>query len=557
MNEVKIGNITLDLSNYSGKDLYSDGIIEDYILNCVKNGNIEETLKNSSEWPILYHLSDIRENLLDGLSISKDDSVLEVGSGCGAITGVLAKKAKNVTCVELSKKRSEINAYRNEKYENINIKVGNFQEIEKHLGTYDVITLIGVWEYAALYINGIKPYAELIILLKKHLNKNGKIIIAIENKTGIKYWNGAVEDHTHKQYSGLNDYTQNEKVRTFSKIEIENILKNLDIYDYKFYYPFPDYKLPDVIYSDERLPKVGELRTFKKNYSGTQIYNYNDSIINDQICSDGMVPYFSNSFLIIIGNTDDKILFEKYNRERKAEYRCGIRIITEDGAKYVIKYPLSEESKQHIRQIYENTNYFVNKSGKIQYISGNLEGDTFVSDYVEGVSLDSILFQYRHEPKQMVEEIKKLIDECYLSEDEDNLDFIISEQFKKVFGTHFPENKKSLERTNIDGIFQNMILSDGKVMLFDCEWVFDFPIPYEYVIWRTIFITYKKFQAYLMSKISLREFVNQCGISERDNEIYEKMEQSFMEYIYGQNGSEVYTSNYVKPAIMQSTRIWE
>ena len=56
----------LNLSFYKGKDLYSDGDIEDELLNIVQNNDdYMEILKNDNRWPILYHLSPIRENLLE------------------------------------------------------------------------------------------------------------------------------------------------------------------------------------------------------------------------------------------------------------------------------------------------------------------------------------------------------------------------------------------------------------------------------------------------------------------------------------------------------------
>ena len=65
--------------------------------------------------------------------MTSGDKVLEVGSGCGAITGALARKAGSVTCVDLSKKRSMINAYRHSDYDNITIHVGNFPDISSTL----------------------------------------------------------------------------------------------------------------------------------------------------------------------------------------------------------------------------------------------------------------------------------------------------------------------------------------------------------------------------------------------------------------------------------------
>ena len=55
----------LNLTYYKGNDQYSDGEIEDVILNELKNNDdIYSILSNHDEWPILYHLSPVRENVL-------------------------------------------------------------------------------------------------------------------------------------------------------------------------------------------------------------------------------------------------------------------------------------------------------------------------------------------------------------------------------------------------------------------------------------------------------------------------------------------------------------
>lgn len=93
----KIGGVILEDEFYSGEDFYSDGRIEDRLLQICKNGKQDEVLRTSSEWPVLYHLSDIRENLLDWYPFTKQDDILEIGSGCGALTGLLSRKAGSVT----------------------------------------------------------------------------------------------------------------------------------------------------------------------------------------------------------------------------------------------------------------------------------------------------------------------------------------------------------------------------------------------------------------------------------------------------------------------------
>ena len=71
----KIGNVILNLDYYSGKDLYSDGKVEDELLEIVKNYSESEfsrIISDRANWPILYHLSPIRTNLIEWIDFRKE-----------------------------------------------------------------------------------------------------------------------------------------------------------------------------------------------------------------------------------------------------------------------------------------------------------------------------------------------------------------------------------------------------------------------------------------------------------------------------------------------------
>ena len=289
----------LNLKYYCGNDLYSDGDIEDELLEIVStHETYDEILKQDNRWPILYHLSTVRQNILDWYEFDKKDSVLEIGAGCGAITGILCEHAGEVTCIELSKKRSMINATRNDKYDNLEILVGNFEDIQV-AKTYDYVTLIGVLEYSPSYINGDKPFHSMLERIKNYLKPNGKVIIAIENKFGLKYFAGATEDHTGVLFDGINNYPNTGHVKTFTKPELKQMLNECGFAKQQYYYPMPDYKMPTVIYSDEFLPEQGDIRNVTNVYDRERYRFFNEETVYDQFCRDHMIDYFANSFLII------------------------------------------------------------------------------------------------------------------------------------------------------------------------------------------------------------------------------------------------------------------
>lgn len=300
----KIGNVVLDDTYYPGEDLYSDGIVEDYILELVQKYEPEEynrVIAREQDWAVMYHLSHQRTNIISWYPFKEGAKVLEVGSGCGAITGAVAEHADSVICVDLSRRRSMINAYRNKKKNNIRIMMGNFRDIEPALDEdFDYATLIGVFEYGKGYIGGEHPYHEFLTTIMKHIKPGGRLLIAIENKLGLKYWAGCREDHAGLLFEGLEGYQNTPGVRTFSKPEFVKIMEECGCKHYKFYYPYPDYKLPSVIYSDEYLPRQGELIQNICNFDRDRFVLFDEGKVFDQLIKDGLFPLYANSFFIEI-----------------------------------------------------------------------------------------------------------------------------------------------------------------------------------------------------------------------------------------------------------------
>lgn len=292
-----IGNIKLDLSVYKGKDLYNEGDnAESIVLDTFKN-NLDpvKVLSEHNEWAILYQLSSSRKNIVSVINIDKNQNVLEIGSGMGAITGALAEKANYVDCIDLSKRRSYANAYRNQKYSNITIHVGNFEDIilDKK---YDIVVVIGVLEYAGSFLNSKEPYMQFLSNISNLLNDNGKVYIAIENKFGLKYFAGCNEDHLGRPFAGIEGYSD-KKVRTFSYSEISELL-NINFKDIYFYFPFPDYKLPSVIYSEDYLPNETASIASYLNYDADRLLLFDEEKVYKNIKTLEDWKMFSNSFLI-------------------------------------------------------------------------------------------------------------------------------------------------------------------------------------------------------------------------------------------------------------------
>ena len=117
---------------YTGNDAYCDGEVEKDIINFLKEygeNGYKTIFSKDISWPVFYHITPIRKNILNWYPFKDNSEVLEIGAGMGAITGVLCDKAYKVTSVELSKQRASAIMERCKDKENLEIIVGNFNDI--------------------------------------------------------------------------------------------------------------------------------------------------------------------------------------------------------------------------------------------------------------------------------------------------------------------------------------------------------------------------------------------------------------------------------------------
>jgi 2-polyprenyl-3-methyl-5-hydroxy-6-metoxy-1,4-benzoquinol methylase len=294
----KIGNVNINLDFYSGENFYSDGDIEHELLRIARSGqDYTDILAQDTRWPILYHLTPLRRNLLEWYSFEPGSKVLEIGAGCGALTGLLCEKVSRVVSIELSRLRAEIIAYRHQQHDNLEIIVGNLNDIDL-TEKFDYITLIGVLEYAGKFTVDDQPFHTFLNAVKKYLKPDGVMIIAIENKFGLKYWAGAAEDHTGKPFESIEGYPNTNGVRTFSKDELSTLLRQSGFDNQEYYYPMPDYKIPTEIFSNQYLPRLGQLAGDFPNYDQEKLIVFNEKLAANNIIDSGEFPFFANSFLI-------------------------------------------------------------------------------------------------------------------------------------------------------------------------------------------------------------------------------------------------------------------
>ena len=545
----------LNLEYYTQKDLYSDGDIEEQMLKMAKEGvTCEELSSEQVSFPVIYHFSDLRANILNWYPIKKSDSVLEIGAGCGAITGTLCEKAGQVTSVELSKRRAQINYYRNEKKDNLTIMVGNLNDMD--LGQqYDYVVVNGVLEYAMSFTEGDTPYETFLGKMGSYLKNTGKLLIAIENKLGMKYFAGAPEDHTDIPFFGINGYPENHSVRTFSKTELQELVKKSGFPFQKFYYPYPDYKFPTEIFTDASLTT----NHYGKNYpiyTDKTVDLFSESAGIEAMKKEQIADRFVNSFLLVAGKQEleekEEILYVKLNQGRRKEFRTLTQLVRKEESVWAEKKPLCPEAENFIAGLKKTG---AQKPGKgfrnlpCRYENGGivypvLSGKTLedrIRDLVEKEQTDEILRTLKHVYEHVFAQRKK--------EPEYQ-----TKVFKEVFGEHpGKEYYECVSPANIDLICANIFEFGDDYEIIDYEWTFDFPVPVAFIMWRMIHELYYRIPK-LGALYTQDDMNHEFGIEPSDSEIFMAWTMHFTYEYVGSDSLDVYRKERIPVDLSETVR---
>lgn len=447
---------------------YSDGSNSEKYLDAVFNkeknlsSNSQELEDYMVDWPSEYHLSSNRSLLLSEFDFDNDSSVLEIGCGCGAITRFLGENFKVVHSVEGSKVRASLARKRTLDLENVQIVSAPF-DLLNFKYKYDYIFCIGVLEYARSFVEGDDPYDLMIKKMKGLLKDTGVLVVAIENQFGLKYFNGAFEDHTAVKYDGIEGYHAfPNKARTFGynelKTKIGEHFSNID-----FYFPYPDYKLPNLLISEKITGKVNlsglfreSIRKQNSRFRRRSSSNFIDELAFDEIDKNDIVKHFSNSFLIFCDNCDLDRGHATYNRSK-----WGAILYNYNSTKSKLKVLSLMTDKS---QSFFSKKYYIN-SKDYKKVEIGLE------PWIEGRTLEQVLNESllcRIDPFKVFCEY-------------------LAKYYKFLEEKSYVNDDKYLNGTDIDLLFRNIILNDDKLVCIDKEHDFKSPVKTDIVFLRALY----------------------------------------------------------------------
>lgn len=474
---------------------------------CENQTEYYDDLIQDKGWDFFYHLSLLRTAVLNWYDFSKDGNVLEVGSGCGAVTGLLCDRFQRVDAVDKSSVCTEILKKRFSGRKNLNIfteQIENFASEVK----YDYIVAVD-------FIEDFEGDLEtLIIQLRRLLTEEGVLLISARNKYGLKYLCGALDENIKVPFDTINGYT-----KYYSKSDLEKYLSHSNFSKIKFYYPLPDHSFAQAVYTDEYLP-VGSIRDRVVSYYPNQstLIMLEDNLY-DEIVNTGTLPFFSNSYLVecSMGEISDT-LYVALSTDRGREHGFAT-VIYKDGI--VKKMSLHESGLASITRMANNL-LSLSKRG-ICVVGQKIENNAIVMPYIKKPTLVNYLKEVVSRDK---EEFLKIFDQLYgdilmsseyVESDERMLEYWRVD--KEVLGP-------VLSKAYIDMIPYNCFYDSAGFVYYDQEFVKE-KFPAKYVLFRALRYSYFYIQE-AEKTVPLKEMKDKYQLNELWDK-FERVEADFVE----------------------------
>lgn len=374
---------------------------------------------------------------------------------------------------------------------------------------YDYVILVGALEKAGKQEN----LAKAISFLKP----DGKLLIAENNKFGIKNWNGKRDLTGSLDYREITRKYNSNEVGMLAKHDLKEMLDNEGVSNYKFYYLFPDYNLPNLIITDEYTLTEEDISRNFEAYEEGELVNFNENLALAEILKEDpkQAKFFANSFLVEASKEqiETDIKYVSFTNYRKKEYRVET-ILTND---YAIKKASNSEAQKHINNISDNLVNFNTKNSRALEV---LEEQALKSKFIKEAPRLDLYLQSLNSYDLFLQEFNKYKEIVYqntleYSEVKDNL----PEEIKT-----YAENKllkmKFLKYTFTDMLPKNCFKVEDEYLFFDQEWCENY-YPAEYIIYRAIRNT-----AGIANKYGENKIFKDLEIFEYID-LFEKLEENF------------------------------
>ncbi len=421
-------------------------------------------------------LSDFSVGFLGWYGFREGASLLEIGGGFGGRVGGYLGRCAHVVVTEPSLPRARAICDRYPEADGLEVYAGDWEEIS--FGeSFDYVVFAGGLEVAGSGTDDLRVYAGCVGKLRSLLKPRGILFVAVENRYGLRYLCGERERHTGRPFAGIDHAMGSAKGRPFSREELLEVLRMAGEERLKLYYPLPDWRMPQLIYTDGHLPEenINERLILYHEDMDTLVADerrlYRDVIRNHAF------PFLANSFLAECGPGEElsDVCYVALSTDRGRDRAMATAI---HGSGIVTKRPLFPEGRAYAEGLMGKAEWL--EEHGVPMLEQRWDGEGIRMPYVRDETLAMYLrLCVRKDPGEFLDILDRLWD-CILSSSE-----------------HVPRERNALshrrdlpwgpilQEASIELIPLNCFYDGQSFLFFDQEYIRE-NYPAKYVMFRAI-----------------------------------------------------------------------
>lgn len=474
---------------------------------------------------ILYHLSPLRENIINWIPFGAGSRVLIAGSGCGAVTGALCGRGLEAVAQDPSLYRCTVQYERFSRYEELRLMAGRLEDMEFPEKFDAAVLTCAPWEAGGF--SGEDAWKDLLTCLRKALKPEGRLLWAFPNRFGLRYFAGAPEPASGEAFAGLRGKVPAGEALSFSRGEARELLKACGFGACRFYYPWPDEVYPREIFTEETLVSRRCGRAYGVFGPG-RAELFPEAETAAALAEEGAMGALANAFVAEAAAKESqlpapRVFYAKLNNDRREAFRTGMRICGDLWPDRREAFPLCPSAERHFRAIAE-------RGGAARDFPEKPTAEKRLRDAVKRGDAD------------LAREVFRKIRQAAVSGGKAAPARYETPGFYEWFGSLLPEEEDGAEDTvcicpaNVslaaDSLFER---GDGKLEPADLEWVADFPVPLAFVLWRAAEDAYARVPG-LEALLPKEAWLEGEGISPEEARVFTAWARHFEQQYIGEGG---------------------
>ena len=320
---------------------------------------------------------------------------------------------------------------------------------------------------------------KLLSIIRKKLSFEGKLILGVNNRLGLKYFCGEQEPNFKMPFVGIENYSGIDKDeiikrgRLYSKSEIKTILQKNGFNNNYFFSVLPNLEYTQLIFSEKYLPNEELSIRMTPLYDNPNTIFLHEENIYQSIISNGIFHEMANSYLIVCSKDKyidypiKQITFSSNRGKDKA-------LMTSIYDDYVEKKAIFPEGNKSIEKLLNNSKIL--KDNGINVINMTFNQNSVHMPFVKGKIANVYLQELLEiDCDKFISEMDRFIKNIYTSSKIVRVD---------------PKLGPILQYGFIDLVPLNCFFYNNEFLFFDQEFCIE-EYPINAIIFRTIEIIYE------------------------------------------------------------------